>query len=96
MDTRLYYTSLAMAPEPIEEISAVTLIESIDLGPVGHIPAGTVGTVVFVHEGGAAYEVEFSSPLYALVTLLPAQIRAVAEATRERVIAASGGVLHRY
>jgi hypothetical protein len=42
--------------ETIEDLDVVTLIR--DLQEEG-LPAGQAGTVVFVHNGGAAFEVEF-------------------------------------
>ena len=36
----------------------------------GHIyPSGSSGTIVYVHDGGAAFEVEFASPSPVVVTL---------------------------
>lgn len=40
----------------------------------GSIPAGSIGTIVFRHDRGVAYEVEFTDPFAAVVTLLPADL----------------------
>jgi hypothetical protein len=40
----------------------------------GGIPAGSLGTVVFLHDRGAAYEVEFLEPFVAVATLRPADL----------------------
>jgi len=42
--------------EPIAELDVVALLSNI---PAEGLVAGQTGTVVFVHDGGAAYEVEF-------------------------------------
>jgi len=46
------------------------------------LKAGDVGTVIHVHQGGAAYEVEFmmlTGQTVAVVTLLTNQVRAITE-----------------
>ncbi|HHY58288.1 MAG TPA: DUF4926 domain-containing protein [Chloroflexi bacterium] len=53
----------------------------IDL-PEHQLVAGDIGTVVLVHRNGAGYEVEFMAldgETVAVVTLLPAQIRPIAQ-----------------
>lgn len=56
------------------------VVLAVDL-PAHHLAAGDLGTVVHVHSGGAAYEVEFialdGEPV-AVVTLEFAQVRPVA------------------
>jgi|GEM_PF-4567599 len=37
----------------------------------GHYQAGSTGTVVHVHGEGAAYEVELTHPVHAVVTITP-------------------------
>ena len=37
-------------------------------------PSGSLGTIVFVHRGGEAFEVEFTSPAPAVVTLEPSDL----------------------
>ena len=49
--------------------------------PEHQLVAGDIGTVAFVHQHGAGYEVEFMAldgETVAVVTLLPAQIRPIA------------------
>jgi len=44
------------------------------------LKAGDIGTVVHIHAGGAGYEVEFmtlAGQTFAVVTLLPTQVRAI-------------------
>lgn len=96
MDTRLYYTTAPGGPEPIEELSVVALTRDIPLGHTGCLPEGSSGAVVFVHNHGEAYEVEFTDPVELVVTLAAHDIRLVEEATRERVVAASDDLLHRH
>lgn len=60
--------------------------------PEHHLVAGDIGAVVFVHQHGAGYEVEFMAldgETVAIVTLLPAQIRPIArrEIAHARLIA---------
>lgn len=43
--------------------------------PAAELIAGDVGVVVFIHDGGAAYEVEF--PNQAVLTLAADQVRAL-------------------
>jgi hypothetical protein len=61
----------------IKEHDCVVLTE--DLAAEG-LKAGDIGTVVHIHAGGAGYEVEFmtlAGQTFAVVTLLPAQVRAI-------------------
>jgi hypothetical protein len=51
--------------ETIEDLDVVTLVRDL---PEEGLPAGQAGTVVFVHDGGAAFEVEFMiSPRHSVV-----------------------------
>lgn len=45
------------------------LTASITLSDGRTLPAGSRGAIVLVYENGAAYEVEFSNPFRAVVTL---------------------------
>lgn len=60
---------------PIPELALVELmvgsrtIEGVD------VPAGRVGTVVFVYAEGEAYEVEFAEPVGTLVTVPAEHVR---------------------
>lgn len=62
---------------PIPELALVELmvgsrtIEGVD------VPAGRVGTVVFVYAEGEAYEVEFAEPVGTLVTVPAEHVREV-------------------
>lgn len=61
----------------IKEHDCVVLTE--DLTAEG-LKAGDIGTVVHIHAGGAGYEVEFmtlAGQTFAVVTLLPTQVRAI-------------------
>jgi hypothetical protein len=49
--------------------------------PEHRLKAGDIGTIVLVHDGGAGYEVEFSTlagETVAVVSLFPDQIRSIA------------------
>lgn len=61
----------------IEELDLVVLRKSI---PGQGLKAGDVGTVVLVHKGSAAFEVEFLTPqgeTVGIATLTAAQVRPV-------------------
>ncbi len=61
----------------IKEHDCVVLTQDI---PEGGLQAGDVGTIVHIHRGGAAYEVEFitlTGKTVAVATVLPSQLRPV-------------------
>jgi hypothetical protein len=61
----------------IKEHDCVVLTEDL---PAEGLKAGDIGTVVHIHAGSAGYEVEFmtlAGQTFAVVTLLPTQIRAI-------------------
>lgn len=61
----------------IKEHDCVVLTKSL---PEENLEAGDIGTVVHIHEAGAAYEVEFmtlTGETVAIVTLASAQVRAI-------------------
>jgi Domain of unknown function (DUF4926) len=61
----------------IKEHDCVVLTEDL---PAEGLKAGDIGTVVHIHAGGAGYEVEFmtlAGQTFAVVTLLPTQVRAI-------------------
>ena len=58
-----------------------TVVLTVDL-PAQHLTAGDLGAIVFVHNDGAAYEVEFvatDDSTIAVETLLPDQLRKASE-----------------
>ena len=61
----------------LSEHETVVLTQDV---PEAGLEAGDLGTVVHVHEQGAAYEVEFmtlAGETLAVVTLQPAQVRPI-------------------
>lgn len=44
--------------------------------PDGLVPGGSTGVIVWVHDNGAAYEVEFDTPVRTVVTLTTADFEA--------------------
>ena len=63
----------------IHEHDCVVLTQDI---PGENLQAGDVGTVVFIHRGSAAYEIEFvtlTGHTLAVATVLPAQLRPISE-----------------
>ena len=78
----------------IEELSRISLTESVDTEE-GTLPSGAQGTVVSVYGSGDAYCVEFTRPFKALVTIAPSKVKALPEATRERLIADAASSGHR-
>ena len=69
-----------LASERFEELDVVALREPFALSRDASLPRGARGTVVGVWGGGQAYEVEFTEPFTALVTLRPSQVRRAATA----------------
>lgn len=62
----------------INEHECVVLTEDL---PAQALKAGDMGTVVHIHQGGAAYEVEFmtlAGETIAVTTLTPGQVRPLA------------------
>jgi hypothetical protein len=75
--------------KPIEEHDRVVLVADV---PAEKLASGDVGTVVHVHAGGKAFEVEFvalDGETVAVVTLERTQVRPVAhgEITHARRVA---------
>lgn len=75
----------------IKEHDCIVLTQDL---PDEGLQAGDVGTVVHVHRGGAAYEVEFSTltgETVAVATVLPFQLRPVGrrDVTHVRELAAT-------
>jgi hypothetical protein len=76
----------------IKEHDCVVLTQDV---PGEGLQAGDVGTVVHIHTGAAAYEVEFitlAGETLAVVTLLPTQVRPIArrDVAHVRELAATG------
>ncbi|MCJ2096356.1 DUF4926 domain-containing protein [Methylobacterium sp. J-072] len=77
-DSTFYARTLGQGAA-IRELSRVTLVDRHETED-GHIlPAGSEGTIVGTWARGAAYEVEFTKPFAALVTLEPDQFRVTTE-----------------
>ncbi len=93
MTAPLTDTTATAAPDLIEELAVVRLVHGITVDASCRLPAGSLGAVVFVHDEGQAYEVEFTDPIAALVTLRRGEIEPT-ETTRARV-ATTDGVHHR-
>lgn len=60
---------------PIQELDVVRLLAEVKMDE-GHLPIGTIGTAVYRHRDGEAFEVEFSAPFHALLTLRANEIAA--------------------
>ncbi|WP_353205208.1 DUF4926 domain-containing protein [Sphingomonas sp.] len=58
---------------PFAELDIVRL-RSMLYTDDGSIPAGSIGTIVFRHDRGAAFEVEFVKPFAVVATLRPADL----------------------
>ena len=92
MTAHLIDTTTKAALDRIEELAVVRLVRGILSGTSTWLPEGSLGAVVFVHDEGRAYEVEFTDPVAALVTLERGDIEPTE--TRARV-ATAVGVHHR-
>lgn len=62
---------------PISEFALVELLIGCHTMDGLDVPAGRVGTVVFVYGDGEAYELEFAEPVGTLVTVPAEHIREV-------------------
>jgi hypothetical protein len=63
----------------IQEHDCIVLTENL---PDEKLEAGDVGTVIHIHPGGAAYEVEFmtlTGQTIAVTTVLPTQLRPISK-----------------
>lgn len=56
------------------ELSRATLAQDLTVAE-GHLPAGATGTIVGVYRSGEAYEMEFTAPFHAVVTVRPDDLR---------------------
>ncbi len=61
---------------PIEELDIVRLLAEVTLDE-GRLPIGTLGTAVYRHQNGEAFEVEFLAPFHALLTLRANEVAAL-------------------
>lgn len=62
-DTELVYVHRSHHPKAWPEFSAVTLLVAASTIEDGRrVEAGTIGTIVVVHDEGLAYDVEFADP----------------------------------
>ena len=67
-------------PSDLQDLDVVALTADVFSDEGDEVPAGTEGTIVSVHSGGASFVVEFDTPLGALATVEPGQIRFVERA----------------
>lgn len=67
-------------PRRIEELDRIELLTDVLADDAVSVPAGSVGTVVAIWAGGAAFEVEFTRPVDALATVDAAVLRVVGRA----------------
>lgn len=56
-------------PHRIQELDRVKLLADVLGDDMVTVPAGSIGTVVAIWSGGAAFEVEFTRPVDALATV---------------------------
>ena len=64
-----------LTSERFEGLDVVALRESFSLAGDASLPGGAEGTIVGIWGGGQAYEVEFTEPVAALVTVRSSHIR---------------------
>lgn len=71
----LLYVGRTHIAAQIGELTRVALVEPVTAEDGFLLPAGCVGTVVGVWGRGEGFDVEFTSPVAALVTVGPSAIR---------------------
>lgn len=61
----LFYVRRGAAQSsPLAELSCVRTVSDVTTYDTSEtVPVGSVGTIVLVHDGGAAYDVEFDAPV---------------------------------
>lgn len=57
----------------IQELDVVRLLAEVALDQ-GRLPIGALGTAVYRHQNGEAFEVEFMTPFHALLTLRASEV----------------------
>ena len=62
-------TRAVKARRPMLELSMAVLTAPVTLSDGRTLAVGSRGAIVFVYERGGAYEVEFSTPFQAVVTI---------------------------
>lgn len=73
---RANHRDLSHSGTPIEELDIVRLLAEVTLDE-GRLPIGTLGTAVYRHQNGEAFEVEFLTPFHALLTLRANEVAAL-------------------
>lgn len=66
-------TSAHHPDSTVRELDVVRLLAEVKLDE-GQLPAGALGTAVYRHRNGEAFEVEFILPFHALLTLRASEI----------------------
>jgi hypothetical protein len=69
------YTESAQADHAVSQLDRVRLIDNLHCQS-GVFPAGSIGTVVHRYRGAHAFEVEFTRPEHAVLTVHADQIEA--------------------
>lgn len=77
-DPTFYARTLGQSAS-IRELSRVALTAPYETEDGGVLPEGSEGTIVGTWARGAAYEVEFTKPFAALVTVEPERFRVTTE-----------------
>lgn len=73
-----YFTEgVSGGSDTLTELSRVRLLRAVDGDDGIQVPAGSVGTIVAVWGRGKGYDVEFTSPLAALVSVDPRDLEAI-------------------
>ena len=78
MTVEAFYTLRQQAPRSVfKDLDRVVLTAEVTTDDGDRVEAGSAGTVVGVWLDGAAYEVEFTTPVAGLATVLPSALRAL-------------------
>ena len=71
-----FATEAANLIDPLEELIRITLLRPLETDE-GILPTGSQGTIMSVYDDGAAYRLEFTTPLRTLQTIACGALSAI-------------------
>lgn len=71
----MYFTTIGAAEaDTLPDLARVRVLRDVEADEGASVPRGSIGTVVAIWSAGAAYDVEFTRPVAALVTVEAADL----------------------